>query len=171
MNHVTDYEQQAIDFLNTSSTVFSAKYLQTGKYFDDDKEERDIYEITLSSKGRSYVFKFGNSINNSGQYKLLDNALIKKFGRSKISANEYKNLGYYKKEAIINKNFKKPTAYDVLACLTKYDPGTLENFCSEFGYDVDSKKAERTYMSVKEEWMNITRLYSESEMELLREIN
>src|SRR6185312_12921531 len=29
---------------------------------------------------------------------------------------------------------KKPTAYDVLACITKYDPGTFSNFCSDFGY-------------------------------------
>ena len=28
-----------------------------------------------------------------------------------------------------------PTEYDVLACLTKYDPGNYEDFCSEFGYE------------------------------------
>ena len=26
-----------------------------------------------------------------------------------------------------------PRAYDILTCLTKYDPGTFENFCSDFG--------------------------------------
>lgn len=172
MNTTSNYEQQALDFLKVSSTVFSAKYLKTDKYFDDEKEERDIYEITLSSKGRSYTFNFGNSINSSGQYKLLDATLKKRFGRNTISAEEYKKLNIFdKREAIINKNFKKPTAYDVLACLTKYNPGTLENFCSECGYDVDSKKAEKTYMAVKDEWMNIERLFTESEMDILREIN
>lgn len=172
MNTINNYEQQALEFLKMSGTTFSSKYLKTDKYFDEDKEERDIYEISLVSRGRSYVFKFGNSINNSGQYELLDHVLIKRFGRNKISADEYKKLGFLEKqEAIVNKEFKKPTAYDVLACITKYDPGTLENFCAEFGYDVDSKKAEKTYIAVKDEWMNITRLFSESEMDILREIN
>lgn len=169
---ISTYEQQAINFLNETGTTFSEKYLKTGKYFDDDKEQRDIYEITLSSKGRSYTFKFGNSINASGLYKLLDHSLKARFGRNIISAEEYKKLGLYdRREAVLNKDFKKPTAYDVLACLTKYDPGTFENFCAEYGYDVDSRKAEKTYKSVKEEWMNVERIFTESEMELLREIN
>ena len=33
-----------------------------------------------------------------------------------------------------------PTAYDLLTCLTKNDPGTFEDFCVEFGY----RNAERT---------------------------
>lgn len=172
MTEITDYNQQAIDFLTISNTAFSAKYIKTGKYFDDDKEERDIYEITLSSKGRSYTFKFGNSINASGQYILLDSTLKKRFGRPVISSVEYKKLSFYdKKEVTINKNFKAPTAYDVLACIAKYDPGTLDDFCSEFGYDVDSKKAEKIYNAVKEEWLNIERLFTESEMDILRDIS
>ncbi len=30
-----------------------------------------------------------------------------------------------------------PTAYDILACLTKYEVGTFDDFCSNFGYDTD----------------------------------
>lgn len=168
---ISTYEQQAIDFLAISNTEFSAKYLRTGKYFDNDKEDRDIYEITLSSKGRVYTFNFGQSINCSGLYKLQDYNLKKKFGRNVISAEEYKTLNLFdKRDAILNKDYAKPTAYDVLACIIKYDPGTFEDFCSEFGYDTDSKKAEKTYNAVKDEWMNVERLYSESEMEILREI-
>ena len=31
---------------------------------------------------------------------------------------------------------RKPTAYDVLACLTKGDAGSFEDFCSDYGYDM-----------------------------------
>lgn len=63
-----------------------------------------------------------------------------------------------------------PTAYDVLACITKYDPGTFENFCDDFGYDTDSRSAERTYNAVVQEWLQISALFSEQELEELRDI-
>lgn len=65
---------------------------------------------------------------------------------------------------------KYPTAYDVLACLTKSDPGTLENFCSEMGYDLDSKKAERIYNSVREEWENVFNFFTDEQLTELQNI-
>jgi hypothetical protein len=56
---------------------------------------------------------------------------------------------------------KAPTAYDVLSCLTKNDPGTFADFCSEYGYDEDSRKAEKTYFAVQEEWKGVERLFSD----------
>lgn len=64
-----------------------------------------------------------------------------------------------------------PTAYDVLACLTKYEVGTFENFCSEFGYDLDSRKAYKTYKAVMKEWKNIELLFTPEQLEQLQEIN
>jgi len=63
-----------------------------------------------------------------------------------------------------------PTAYDVLACLQKYDVGTFEDFCSNFGYDTDSRMAERTYKAVLNEWKNIQRLYTDEEIRQMQEI-
>lgn len=80
---------------------------------------------------------------------------------------------------IVDKNFGKeiqtktishPNAYDILACLQKGDPGTFENFCGDFGYDQDSRKAEKTYHAVVDEWKNIEKLFTEEELELLQEI-
>jgi hypothetical protein len=66
---------------------------------------------------------------------------------------------------------KQPTPYDVLACLTKYDPGTFEDFCGEFGYDTDSRKAYKTYKAVKREWENVAILFNDEQLDMLREIN
>ena len=62
-----------------------------------------------------------------------------------------------------------PTAYDILACLTKYDAGTFEDFCLEFGYDEDSRKAYKVYEAVLEEYQNVERLFHDV-MDELREI-
>ena len=67
-------------------------------------------------------------------------------------------------------NINYPTAYDVLACLQKYDVGTFENFCSEFGYDEDSRTAEKIYKAVCKEYLNVCKLWSDSEIEELAEI-
>ena len=64
----------------------------------------------------------------------------------------------------------KPSAYDVLAGLTNYDPDTFEEFCSSFGYDTDSRKAEKTFKAVVKEWENVKNLWSDKEIEKLQEI-
>ena len=63
-----------------------------------------------------------------------------------------------------------PSEYDVLACLEKYDVGTFEDFCSEFGYDEDSRTAERIYIAVIKEYKDLTRIFTAEQMEELSEI-
>ena len=69
----------------------------------------------------------------------------------------------------INVGAEEPTLYDVLTCLQKYDCGDFENFCSEFGYDTDSRKAERIYKDVCKEFKAVERLFSDI-IEELQEI-
>jgi len=64
----------------------------------------------------------------------------------------------------------KPDTFDVLECLTIDDPGSFENFCCNYDYDSDSISALKVYNAVCEEWANIKRLFSEEELEPLREI-
>ena len=60
----TDYNKQAIDFLNATSTSFEAKFKTHDFYFADDKEQRDIFRVTLKNKLHTYRFNFGQSISN-----------------------------------------------------------------------------------------------------------
>lgn len=63
-----------------------------------------------------------------------------------------------------------PRPYSILACLTKYDPETFEDFCSNYGYDTDSRSAERIYKAVVKEYNNLTRLYTPDELEAMAEV-
>lgn len=58
-------------------------------------------------------------------------------------------------------NGEEPTEYDILACLEKYDVGSFEDFCLEFGYDTDSRKAEKTYKAVVKEYNNVMRVFGD----------
>jgi len=159
------YEEQAQQFLKETQTTFKAEFIKHDKHFNDDKEKRDIYKVTFERGNRSFNVIFGQSINASGKYRYFDHV-----------ANDLKQL---KKESgfsslvigqvSINKNFEEPTAYDVLACLQKYDVGTFKEFCSDFGYDNDSITAHKTYKAVCEEYKNVCSMWSESEVERLQE--
>jgi hypothetical protein len=176
----TDYQKQADDFLTRTNTSFQATFLRHDKHFTDDKDTRDIYRITLKRGGRGYAFNFGQSINCSGQYKVVSGCTL--LADAGYHKGQGLSLSEYKKALIVCSNnpgglivknenfFSEPTAYDVLACLTKYDPGDFENFCSDYGYDTDSRKAEKIYKSVLDEWHNVAMLWNDEELELLREI-
>ena len=64
----------------------------------------------------------------------------------------------------------EPTLYDVLACLQKYDVGSFEDFCGDFGYDADSRTAEKTYKAVVKEFQAMQRLFNSDELEVLQMI-
>lgn len=64
---------------------------------------------------------------------------------------------------------KEPTMYDVLASIQKYDVGSFENFCGDFGYNQDSRTAERTYKAVCKEFENVEKLFGDV-IEELQEI-
>lgn len=56
---------------------------------------------------------------------------------------------------------KDPSAADVIYCLcsdARAGELTFEEFCSEFGYDVDSRKAERTWRACRETAPKLRRL-------------
>jgi hypothetical protein len=170
---MNNYEQQAIDFLETTNTTFEVEFVRNGKYFDDDKQVRDIYKITLTRGSRSYTFEFGQSIMNS-QY-IQDTIPERTYsldGISRTGRYSINDIAKYQSsgQKLILIKGKVPTAYDVLANLITTNPGSFEDFCSEYGYDVDSRKAEKTYNNVCKEWLNIQILWNDDELEELGEI-
>jgi len=145
-----DYEKQGRDFLEETGTEFLAEYVRYGPHFNDEIVSRDIWRINLSRGSRSYTFLFGQSTDKSGVWV------------QPLTTNQ--------KVRIPGKPGKRPTPYDVLACLSKYEPGTFKEFCGEMGYDTDSIKARELYILVMDEWINVQRLWGDEHMKLLREI-
>lgn len=65
---------------------------------------------------------------------------------------------------------EEPTMYDVLTCLQKYEVGTFENFCSDFGYNDDSITALKTYKAVCKEYNSMLRVFGATILEEMQEI-
>lgn len=64
-----------------------------------------------------------------------------------------------------------PKAYDVLACLTKYDPGSFENFVDEYGYQEDSRNAKKAWKAIVKEWEKVSKFFTEEELSELSDIS
>lgn len=192
----SEYDLQAEAFLKATGTEFKAVFIKNDKHFVDDKETRDIYEITLKRGDREFKFNFGQSINDSGllliqksgerthhkgfivtaeQRTAIETRTITKDGKIYANPKRNKFLFDFQQEHFslsgLTLKFKSPSAYDVLAGLTKSDPNTFKDFCSEYGYDDDSRKAEKIYYAVVNEWNNLKMLYSDEELQQLSEIS
>ena len=151
-----EYIKQATDFLQKTYSKMKIEYvgLAVNKEWKE-KEKRCLYEITLTSPRGSMTFDFWDSIRTT-------RIRTMPFDAYNVQAN--KELAAKKKAAV-------PSVYDVLACLQKCDPGTFENFCSDYGYDEDSRTAIRVYLAVQNEYTQLTRLFTPEQMEELAEIN
>jgi len=158
---MNSYEKQAQDFLDKTGAKLDIKFLRKGKHFQDDQEERDIYVVTLSRGSRRYEFNFGQSLVNSEHWK------DKATGKTSTDEAWVKRAWGY---GAIHKKRQEPTPYDILTCLTKYNPGTFEDFCDDFGYDKDSRRAFKTYEAVRDEFLHIQAMFSDYELEVLSEI-
>jgi hypothetical protein len=42
-----DYEQQVLDFAKNANLSLTSRYIGHMKYFDNDKQERSVFECTL----------------------------------------------------------------------------------------------------------------------------
>ena len=175
----TNYEKQATDFLEKTGCKMTIIFKENRKYFPGDKETRDVYDVKIERGKRVWKFEFGNSINDSefmaiygkSRYKIPSEMRTKTLHEIKryVMFNLQSDFGRVAADKIIMP--KAPTLYDILACLTKYEPSSFEDFCHEFGYDTDSKRADRVYNAVKEEWQNVCMIWADDEIEELREIN
>jgi hypothetical protein len=159
---VNEYDRDALIFLMETNTELVVNFSHTGPHFESDEEKRDIYNITLSNNRHAYTFTYGDSIHNT-------DARLGKWspmypGRVTLDARD-KAVKKAKQE------HRKPGAYDILACLTEYDIGSFDNFCDEFGYNNDSISARKTYFAVQKEFDNVSRLFTEEQLEKLSEIN
>lgn len=174
METLTNYEVQALDFLKATNTEMTVEFIENGKHFEDDEHNRDIYKVTFKRGNRKFSFRFGQSLVNStkivdmvtGNEYTTDGGALKSNTRITDMTRCRSALGWELKEV----KGTPPTAYDVLACLEKYGYEDFEDFCANCGYDTDSRRAEKIFKAVQKEYDNVCKLWSDEEIEQLREI-
>lgn len=64
-----------------------------------------------------------------------------------------------------SREVKNPSEETILNCLTWYDPESFSDFCTNLGYDEDSRTAYRIYKAVCREFNGLARLFTPDERE------
>lgn len=147
-NQVSSYEQQAIDFAAKYGLSMSAKWVKFGRHFINDEFNRNVWSVTLV-----------RTLESVGEVPLGRNYTTKHKSKVKLSFTFNFGMG-----AVLQENkHKAPSLYDVLACLQKYDVGTLEDFCREFGYFKHERTSKRLYKAVCKEYASLCRLFPEDQ--------
>jgi len=148
-----EYDKQAMDWLEATDSTLEITFSYTGRYFPDDKEDRDIYEVSLRhGQGIAYTFRFGQSI-----------------AHSHPKSPRWKWMSPRERSKLLDQR-RQPSAYSILACLDGYSPGTFEEFCANFGYDTDSRRSEKTWKACVDQYLNLVNRYSPDELAALSEI-
>ena len=169
---MNEYLEQAKNFLNKANAKCEIVYGGISRNENwKEKEKRNWYDVTITTPRGKMTFTFWDSIHNTK----ISTMTFEEYAKKKLKYNRIEDMSYGEKVKAKNdlarlKADAVPNEYDVLACLEKYDPGTFEDFCSEFGYDEDSRTAERVYIAVIKEYKDLTRIFTEEQMEELCEI-
>lgn len=146
-------------WLEQTKSTMRITFEKTAPFFDDEKQDRDIYSVELSRGGRAYTFQFGQSVACSARWRWESDWATTKyeFWSSRPTYGEFKP----------NMDRRQPSAASILLCLETHSPGAFEDFCEEYGYDTDSRKAEKIWRACADPYLALSAMYSPDELEAL----
>jgi len=144
-------------FLKDHGISYDIVYMGHGPMWDVP-EWRAMWQVTLRKRGlKDLTFKFGDSLIDSWliQHKGEDPRPLQpvEWSYTAIKTAIQKGGGKVKGcDAILIRRQVPPAIKDVLSGLPYYDPGDFEEFCAEFGYDTDSRKAVDAYLELTHQY-------------------
>jgi hypothetical protein len=103
------------------------------------------------------------------EHKLI--AILKQAGFSKRIVDSVWNYSFFVSKEI--REYLKEntiTVSDVLGCVDFYVAETFEEFCQEFGYDSDSRRAEAIYQTIQSQVADFKRMFTPEELSELSEL-
>lgn len=130
--------------------------IEGGQYMETMTDyEKQAQEFLKSVRGDVKVefLEYGKHFDDDKEARNVYRFTIKRGGKS--------YSGRFGQSIVATNAGNEPTVSDILSCLTKNDPGTFDEFCSEFGYDTDSRRAEKTYKAVVKEWAGVDRVFGD----------
>lgn len=145
---MNECKKHANDFLSDCHATIKSMYVGASvNELLGDGEKYDTYMVYIKTPRGGMIVKFCDSL-----YDTEEN-------------NNRVNAG---------KNRIKPSAYDVLSCLQKYEVGDIGDFMDEFGYEIKSGKDLKNFISLYDtcvkEYEDVRRCFADEQIEKLREI-
>ena len=170
-----DYEKQAQDFLDKANAKIEINYV--GYMINenwDEKHKRNVYDVTITTPKGKMNLRYWNNIINSNLSHMDKEEYAKKYFKC-----QYFYLTEYEKRKVLKAlkeaKEKKPGAYEILACLQKYEVGTMDDFMADYGYKIKSARDITRFLNLynacQEEYADVCRIFTREQIEELWEIS
>lgn len=171
---MNEYERHAKDFLKACNAKIKITFV--GKEINhlwNETEPRNKYHYVITTPRGSMEGDFWDSIYNTELLNMSYMQFYEKVQRKSVDAVVPEDFPEPRQFFEMIKK-AKPNTYSILACLEKYDVGSMEAFMYEFGYEIRSPKDfvrfMRIYEAVVKEYKNLCRIFTPEQMVMLREI-
>lgn len=170
---MSEYTDQAKKFLADCNAEMEIKFVgkEIPSNWKGETNPHNKYQFTITTPRGNYSSYFWDSLHNTEISELLLEQYAVRYHRRNLSHSTSYEKRKWKSELRDLQNHAVPTEYDILACLEKYGYDSFSDFCYEFGYDDDSICAMKTYIACNEEYAGLRRVFTNEQMEQLREIN
>lgn len=169
---MSEYVKQAKDFLESCNATMEIKYAGLEKPNWDNQPHR-TYDCTIKTPRGTMMVHFYDSLHNTELFMDFKDYYEKKY-HMQYGSLRPQELIKFQKELKALREKAIPTEYDILACLTKYDVGSMDDFMDEFGYEIkctqDMTNFINTYNAVVKEYNDIRRCFTEEQIEQMCEI-
>jgi len=161
---MNQYTKQAQKFLDDTGTTlnreFDCELKQSAVWADkNSKLTTRRYKVTLERNKRKCTFDFYVSHKDAEMLKQVGE------GTRGLPQKVINQL------AIDLKNFNSGFTYSFLACINLDQSADFEEFCSNFGYEEDSRRGYKAWVDTLEQNAKLRSMFSDAELELLAEIN
>lgn len=190
----SEYEKAAREFLESHGITFTAVLIGSDcpRFCEDAAKGVDMDKVSTFPRkthihGKHYRCTFSRVKPGTENYNQFsrDAARLKldiDFWNSYADEefNAWRSASVVNSENVYWDKFKgkrgtpkrTPTAYDVITSMERSEPAsTFEDWCSEFGYDSDSRKAHATYEAVQAGYTRVKGFFTLEELVAMWEIN
>lgn len=169
---MTEYEAQAKQFLADCNATMEIRFIgqDIPPHWLSETKPHNKYQFTITTPKGKYTSYFWDSLHNTEVSEMTQNDYARKKYKMNWDVLNYQEKVKVIKELDILKANAIPTEYDILACVEKYSYDSFSDFCSEFGCSTDSISARETFLACGEEYTGLRRIFTEEQMEKMREI-
>lgn len=135
----------------------------------DNGKYDDAANLFLETTNTKLTYSFVGTVTSNQAFGDDSNILMNRYSVTLDACGELYTFDFHDSNHNLVNNIK-PSFYSILTCIGDSYPDTFKDFCSDFGYDNDSIRAEQTYEDCLEQYEEIERLYDQEELKMLQSI-
>lgn len=169
---MTEYLAQAKQFLSDCNATMEINLVgrEIPSHWRGETKHHNKYQFTITTPKGKYSGYFYDSQHNTEISDMSFADYVHKYKKRHPETVTAWEKGKLMRELAKLKAEAKPTEYDILACVEKYGYDSFSDFCAEFGYSTDSISAREIFLACGEEYAGLRRIFTEEQMEKMREI-